>query len=629
MNKLIIRLTLVLILIAGLTLFNTFPVLASGDNWLSGWAHRVKITIDHTKIAASLADFPVLVHLSSSSGISSVDVSYIFNNLGDNSKKIAVTTSDGTTQCYAEIEKWDSVSKQAYIWVKVPNISSTADTDLYLYYDSSHADNTAMIGNTGSTPAMNVWGSNFKDVLHLSESGNNTAGEYKDSTSNHHDGQGGDAASAPNGPASVPLKQAGRLGDGQYFDGSNDYITVPDSNDFSQPTTGYLTISWWFKPTVLNFPSDSGASEHYINMLGKGGYPNGWEYTFTLGGLVSSDKKQEVAFYVSNPSGDIQCGEGVYRSSSNGGNNQNFEPYNTGDWIYVTGRLDNNYVYVTGYYPDGYSYTSPQSTWNNYPNYPDNSITPANTWSPFSIGTIPTQGQMFEGVIDEVRISNSFRSDAWIKASYYSESDKLLIFEANQASSTTTVTSSANPSVHGQSVTFTATVSAAAPSAGIPTGNVTFKNVTTNTILGTVTLNASGQATYTTSAFSLGSYSISAVYGGDYYFMASTGTLTQKVNKASSTTTVTSSANNPSVYGQLVTFTATVSATAPSAATPTATVTFKDVTTNTTLRMLYLTSGRATYTTFLLSSGSHSISVVYGGDYYFMASTGTLIQTVN
>ena len=125
-----------------------------------------------------------------------------------------------------------------------------------------------MIGNIGSTPAMNVWDSNFKDILHLSESGNSTAGEYKDSTSNHHDGQGGGAASAPNGPASVPLKQAGILGDGQYFDGSSDYITVPDSNDFSQPTTGYLTISWWFKPTVLNFPSDSGTSEHYINMLG-------------------------------------------------------------------------------------------------------------------------------------------------------------------------------------------------------------------------------------------------------------------------------------------------------------------------------------------------------------------------
>ena len=46
--------------------------------------------------------------------------------------------------------------------------------------------------------------------------------------------------------------------------------------------------------------------------------------------------------------------------------------------------------------------------------------------------------------------------------------------QVNQSSTTTAVTSSPNPSVFGQGVTFTATVAAAAPGSGMPTGNVQF-----------------------------------------------------------------------------------------------------------------------------------------------------------
>ena len=145
----------------------------------------------------------------------------------------------------------------------------------------------------------------------------------------------------------------------------------------------------------------------------------------------------------------------------------------------------------------------------------------------------------------------------------------------NQDATTTKLTSSANPSVYGQSVTFTATVTASRPGSGVPTGTVTFSDGSTP--LGSGTLNASGVATYTTTAFqlSVGSgQSIAAVYGGDVNFTTSTSTaLSQTVNQDSTTTSVVSSAN-PSVYGQPVTFTATVTANAPGSGTPTGTVTF-------------------------------------------------------
>ena len=66
------------------------------------------------------------------------------------------------------------------------------------------------------------------------------------------------------------------------------------------------------------------------------------------------------------------------------------------------------------------------------------------------------------------------------------------------------------------------------------------------------------------------------MFGGDAnYLTSASSSINQKVNQASSTTTVTSSLN-PSVSGQSVTFTATVVAVSPGGETPSGSVTFKD-----------------------------------------------------
>src|SRR5579859_4369763 len=85
----------------------------------------------------------------------------------------------------------------------------------------------------------------------------------------------------------------------------------------------------------------------------------------------------------------------------------------------------------------------------------------------------------------------------------------------NRPSTTTGITSSANPSVFGQSVTFTATVSPVAPGAGTPTGTVTFLDG--GSPVGTGTLSG-GVATFTTSALAVGSHTITTSYGGDTNF---------------------------------------------------------------------------------------------------------------
>src|SRR5262249_42968574 len=142
----------------------------------------------------------------------------------------------------------------------------------------------------------------------------------------------------------------------------------------------------------------------------------------------------------------------------------------------------------------------------------------------------------------------------------------------NKSASLTAVTSSLNPSVFGQTVTFTATVSAVAPGSGTPTGTVTFLDGTAT--LGTRSLSA-GSATLATSALTIGNHTISLSYAGDANFNTSTSAAITQTDKGASSTAVTSSLN-PSVFGQAVTFTATVSAVAPATGTPTGTVTFLD-----------------------------------------------------
>ncbi len=88
----------------------------------------------------------------------------------------------------------------------------------------------------------------------------------------------------------------------------------------------------------------------------------------------------------------------------------------------------------------------------------------------------------------------------------------------------TMLNSSANPSVVGQSVTFSATVSSA--NDGPPTGTVKFSDGSND--LGTSAL-TSGQATFTTSSLSIGSHSITGQYSGDRISSASSGSLTQNV----------------------------------------------------------------------------------------------------
>ncbi|MBI4485807.1 MAG: Ig-like domain repeat protein, partial [Acidobacteria bacterium] len=204
-------------------------------------------------------------------------------------------------------------------------------------------------------------------------------------------------------------------------------------------------------------------------------------------------------------------------------------------------------------------------------------------------------------------------------AGFNAAPDVVRSFAIAQANTTTTLTSTPNPSLYGQSVTFTATVSS---SAGTPAGTVTFKDGA-NT-LGTASL-ISGVFTFSTSSLSVGTHSITAEYGGDANYTAGTSAaVTQTVNKADTFTSVTATPN-PSTYGQSVTFTATVAGSAVTEGT----VTFREGATVLAGPLALNAVGQASFSTATLSAGSHTITAEYSGSANYNPSTGTVSQTVN
>jgi hypothetical protein len=188
---------------------------------------------------------------------------------------------------------------------------------------------------------------------------------------------------------------------------------------------------------------------------------------------------------------------------------------------------------------------------------------------------------------------------------------------------TVSLTSSPNPSVRGQKVTFTATVS---PSEGgaTPVGTVAFVEGTST--LGVANL-SKGVAKLSTTTLGAGEHPVVAVYSGDsHYGEARSSTLTQVVSKASAEVTLTSSLN-PAPFGSSGTLKAHVAAVAPGAGTPAGTVTFREGETE--LDTVQLSGGYASLSLKALEPGTHKITATYSGDANDKASeAGPFTQTV-
>jgi hypothetical protein len=196
----------------------------------------------------------------------------------------------------------------------------------------------------------------------------------------------------------------------------------------------------------------------------------------------------------------------------------------------------------------------------------------------------------------------------------------------------TTVVASANPSVYGQPDSFTATVAPAVPNGAVPTGSVQFQ-VDGVKLGGPVVLSAGSALSPSVDTLAPGSHTVTALYSGNNLFLASNGTTTETVDEDASTVTVVSS-DLSAVYGEPLTFAATVTPVSPGAGAPTGTVEFHALFPGNKTVLLgtgELRSGNAAFTMpYGLATGPHTIFAVYVGDADFMSSTSpTIAQAVN
>jgi len=349
--------------------------------WLGTWAKRIKITIDHNDIDSALTHFPVLIYLSTSSGTGDTDVSCVFDELtsDDNRKKIAVTKSDGTTQLYVEIEKWDDGNEKAWLWVSKSDwsVSDSADTVIYLYYDSSQDANTTYVGDTNDEVAENVWDSNFVGVYHMAD-GADTSHVY-DSTSNDNDG-------TKKGAAEPAVTTSGKIGNAQHFDGSDDEITLPISE-----SNTLATVECWLK--------GDGAS-----------WPNGNH------GLVSMTAWEADVCHFKLQGADHGTNPGELSADSYSGDKLYSGAISTSTWYHAAYTMGGNGANDFILYLQGSSVASGDFN--------------ADTMDliGIQIGDEYTDGRYFDGIIDEVRVSTIARPAAYFKATYETGRDDLLSF---------------------------------------------------------------------------------------------------------------------------------------------------------------------------------------------------------
>ena len=260
------------------------------------------------------------------------------------------------------------------MWVSKDNwnISSDTDTEIYIYYDNTESDNTTYVGDVGSR--TEVWDSNFKGVWH------GDAVSVVDSTSNNNDYSTGN----------LPDLVDAYIGKGLDFEKSNsDAIAVVENG--SLDITDAITCQCWVKKESI---------DDYVRFISKQyngvttgtscyqlGLTNAAKYRWSVGGAF-----------------DLQTSTTI----------------SNGVWYYLSGTYNKvtARAYVNASQVSFTSATAAIRTSNH-------NMSIANQYYNSSMNQYN-----FDGIMDEIRVSDVVRSAAWIKVDYYAQDDNILSFSA-------------------------------------------------------------------------------------------------------------------------------------------------------------------------------------------------------
>ena len=333
------------------------PAQAQGSQ---GYQYSQTITLSHTQVPnTDQTDFPVLISGTYPYLATVANGGQVTNSNGYD----IIFTSDaaGTTQLDHEIDSYNPANGTINFWVRIPTLSHTTDTVIYLFYGNPNI-------TTSQENKAGVWQNNYTGVWHCSNAL--------------------DSLGANNGTASSGVSfQTSPIGEAATFAGNaSSYTSFPNVMSLSPSST--LTESVWVNAAGVPVSSREDAELGSSSKYGQFGF------SFQLNGSSFS-------------AGPAQAG--VADQLITGA-----AAITAGSWHRLTLVLNSGSF---SFYQDGVQIGSQAY------NSTTNSAS-ANTGG-WGLGEVTYQGTPyfpFNGAVDDVTLSSVVRSSDWIATEYANQS---------------------------------------------------------------------------------------------------------------------------------------------------------------------------------------------------------------
>ena len=207
-------------------LFSLASRLHAEDAWWNpAWTQRQKLTLDTGADAAAVTDpagdVTVLLRL--------FDGNFQFAGAREDGSDLRFVAADGKTVLPHQIESYDSLLNEAFVWVKLPGVKPAAKETLHLYFGNADA---AMPAAPKPAEAFDV---DTSLVYHFA--GRGTA-------------PGDATANGNNAETAGATAEGSLIGNGLRLLGTAP-VSIPNSASLEWKQDQTLTISTWIKPGAL------------------------------------------------------------------------------------------------------------------------------------------------------------------------------------------------------------------------------------------------------------------------------------------------------------------------------------------------------------------------------------------